>query len=431
MQTLLQPISNGLKWLEEKTKWLFVAAAFLLYAGSLVVLAHKVSPLVDLNLFLVKALSNLSFPFGVILLQELLELLTAISRSTLHSTCQQFEIVALVILRSFFKDFYKLNDAVAQNVFSEPIQAALVKIVAIIAITVLIFIFKRLSQQAGNERRGATHKVVNLLKQACTLVLCSVVLVYMLGVQQKFGIMPFICLVFTGMIVLDAVFFIWSIGRSHEFDMLMFDGGLVVSLVLARFPLFAANKLSYALAIVGVGFATAALRLFVRPMELEFLGRPSEDSVSRLDVKLDSEPKALKSLTMELASFMKICRASDSAIKNVRLVCEELLASIMGHGETKEDSIDVSFAVYKKLLTITISAAGESHNPLRQGGLPASTAPADKQAGGLGIHIVRMASERLAYRREAGCNITTALMSLDNSSQSERHVVEDQSCGGK
>ena len=158
MQIFLQRVSDGLKWFEQKTKRIFVIVALCLYAGSLVMLTQKISPAADLNLFLVKALSNLSIPFGIILLQELLELLTSISRNALDSTRQQFEIVALVIVRSFFKDFYKLNDAVMQNSFSEPIQGALVKVVAIIAITVLIFVFKRLSQQAGNERRDAARQ---------------------------------------------------------------------------------------------------------------------------------------------------------------------------------------------------------------------------------------------------------------------------------
>ena len=424
MQIFLQRVSDGLKWFEQKTKRIFVIVALCLYAGSLVMLTQKISPAADLNLFLVKALSNLSIPFGIILLQELLELLTSISRNALDSTRQQFEIVALVIVRSFFKDFYKLNDAVMQNSFSEPIQGALVKVVAIIAITVLIFVFKRLSQQAGNERRDAARRSMNLLKQACTLVLCLVALLYMLAVQHTFDVMTFICLVFTGMIVLDAVFFLWSIGRSHEFDMLMFDGGLVVSLVLARFPLFAANKLSYALAIVGVGFATAALRLFVRPMELQFLGRPAEDSVSRLDLRIEPEPQALKALAQDLASFMQICQAPSPAIQNARLVCEELLTSIMAHGKIDETPIDVSLAIHSKLMTITVSFAGELYNPLGQEMRATSAAPADRQAGGLGIHIVRMASERLAYRREAGSNIVTTLISLDRSSQSENHGAE-------
>ena len=113
---LLTGLSDSLDWLEHKTKSFFVVVAMLLYAGSLFLLAQKVSPLSDLDTFLVKALGNLSIPFGVILLQELLELLTAIPRSTLRSTCQQFEIVALVILRSFFKDFYKLNKAVTAGI---------------------------------------------------------------------------------------------------------------------------------------------------------------------------------------------------------------------------------------------------------------------------------------------------------------------------
>ena len=303
---------------------------------------------------------------------------------------------------------------------SEPVQSALVKVIAILSITLLIFIFKRLSQKAGIERRGASRRGANLWKQAVTVALCFVVLLYMLLSLRTFNIMAFISLVFTGMIVVDGVFFLWSIGRSHEFDMLMFEGGLVVSLILARFPLFAANKLSYAVAIVGVGFATAALRLFVRPMEQEFLGRPSEDSVSRLDMRLRSKPTELKALEKELRSFMQICQASGQGMKAARLVCEELLSKFMAHmGDQSIHTIDIGFAIYKKLMTITISTPGDAYNPLEQDTV-ISDAPAEHQAGGLGMHIVRMSSDQLAYRREAGHNIITVLMQLDPPHQNSK-----------
>ena len=425
MYSLLEHISSGLEWLELRARRFFVVVALLLYAGSLIVLTQKVNPASDLDTFLVKALSNLSIPFGVILFQELLELLSAISRSALHSTCQQFEIVALVILRSFFKDFYKLNKAVAENILGEPVQSALVKVVAILAITFLIFIFKRLSQKAGIERRDSSRRGANLWKQAITVLLCLVVFIYMLAVQRTFNIMAFISLVFTGMIVVDAVFFLWSIGQSHEFDMLMFDGGLVVSLILARFPLFASNKLSYALAIVGVGFATAALRLFVRPMEQAFLGRPSEDSVSRLDMSLRSEPTELKTLAMELNPFMQICQASEQGVKAAQLVSEELLAKFMTHmGPQSIHTIDIGFAIYKKLMTITVSTAGDAYNPLKHDTV-VSDAPAEQRAGGLGMHIVRMSSDQLAYRREAGCNIITVLLNMDTPLQESKTDIAE------
>ena len=101
-----------LKSAEHKSKRLFVGVALLSYVVSLVLLVKDVNPAADPGEYLVKALAALSVPFGIILLQELFELVTTISESTLRATRQQFEIVVLVILRSFFKDFYKLNQAV-------------------------------------------------------------------------------------------------------------------------------------------------------------------------------------------------------------------------------------------------------------------------------------------------------------------------------
>ena len=74
----LHIFSEWIEWIEEKTKPLFVAAALLLYGWSLIQLGQEVSPITELEEFLVQALANLSIPFGVILLQELVELVANI-----------------------------------------------------------------------------------------------------------------------------------------------------------------------------------------------------------------------------------------------------------------------------------------------------------------------------------------------------------------
>ncbi len=411
---MLGHISSALDWFEHKTKALFVIAALVLYAGSLVLLAQKVSPTSDLELFLVKALGNLSIPFGVILLQELLELLTTISHSALRSTCQQFEIVALVILRSFFKDFYKLNKAVAAGSFDEPVQKALVKIGALVLITVLITLFRRLSERAGIERLSAPRQTANLLRQTTFVALILGILAYMLLGQHSFDIMTFMSITFTGMIVLDAVFFLAGTLKSHEFDSLMFNGGLVVSLILARFPLFSANMLSYALAVVGVAFATGALRLFIRPVELEFLGNPSEDDVARLDLVIMNRPTELPALHKKSAAFLQPFGVTETVIKRVRLACDELLNNVImyAHGDECAHDIRVGLALHGDRLTVTVSDTGQPFNPFRSP-IPDTHADLDERdPGGLGIHLVRSVMDRVSYRRQAGCNVVTLLKCL-------------------
>lgn len=262
-------IANNLAHVTEKAKPLFSAVALFLYALSLIVLARDVSPIRDLSGFLVEALVRLSIPFSVILLQELLELVTMMSGSTLASTQQQFQIVVLVLLRGFFKDFGKLNAKVVGGLFAEPVQKAVVKLLAIVAMTALIVWFQRLSSSATIRTHKHSGRTANLYKEMVVIVLIGLVILNMAVYQRSFEIMAFISLVFTGMIIVDAAFFLISIARGHEFHKLIFEGGLVISLIFARFALFANNTLAYSLSVLGVGFATILLFLFIWSLQDE------------------------------------------------------------------------------------------------------------------------------------------------------------------
>lgn len=263
----MQRVNDSLVFFETKTKLLFSGAALLLYFISLVqlVLEHPLT----LNAFLVDALGKLIIPFSIILLQELLELITFISGNTLKSAQQQFQIVALVLLRSFFKDFAKLNEEVALGLFDEPVQKAIVKLLAIICMTALIMWFQRLSRKPQMQSYSQEKHKVNLYKEMVVIALIVFVLIDLIAFEPPFSVMYLISLVFTGMIVIDAAFFIHSISKGHKFSRLVFEGGMVISLVFARFALFANNILAYSLSVLGVAFATVSLLLFSRSKQKE------------------------------------------------------------------------------------------------------------------------------------------------------------------
>ena len=270
-------ISKPFQWFDEKlvkfqdkAKPFFSGAALILYIASLVGFLYKAEGPITFNVFLIQALVSLSIPFGVILLQELLELITFISDSSLIATQRQFQIVVLVLLRSFFKDFSKLNVKVTAGVFAEPVQNAVVKLFAVAFMIALIVCFRRLSKNPVIQRYGEKERTINLYKEMMAIVLLGVSLFVVITDKSWFSVTALmnadsvtalITLVFTGMIIVDAIFFIVSIARGHEFNRLAFEASIVISLIFARFAIFANNILGYSLSTLGVAFATGSLFL--------------------------------------------------------------------------------------------------------------------------------------------------------------------------
>ncbi|MEM7343494.1 MAG: hypothetical protein AAF485_04580 [Chloroflexota bacterium] len=259
-------LAEALEWLEEKTKPLFVLAALILYALEVYRITRVISPVEQLDAFLIESLAALSIPFGIILLQEMLELVTRISESNLISARRQFEIVILVIIRSFFKNFAKVNGYVDDGIFSPVVIEAIVKVGAILALIVLIHLFRVMAEGQGLDWYAGQGERTNLYKQALVVILVISAIVYQLffdptAVFGTFDEFRFIRLVFTGLIVIESLFLILSIAKSN-FGRLILESCLVIALIFARFPLFASNTLSYILCIIGVAFATGSLYLF-------------------------------------------------------------------------------------------------------------------------------------------------------------------------
>jgi len=207
-------LAEKLEWIEEKSKPLFVVMALLLYGYSLVQLMLEIDLGTDLSRFLVEALANLSIPFTVILLHGLLELIASISHSNLRSAQRQFEIVLLVVVRSFFVDFAEVNTVVGESLFAEPVQKAVVKVLAIVMMTALIIYFKRWSEDRTLDQYIDKGRRLNHYKQLAVVALVLIILFNMLEVNHFFNNITFISLIFTGLIVIDAVFLILSIFRT-------------------------------------------------------------------------------------------------------------------------------------------------------------------------------------------------------------------------
>jgi anti-sigma regulatory factor (Ser/Thr protein kinase) len=399
----------------------FVYAALVSYPVALFFVAKKVNPIDDTATFLIKALGALAVPFGIILLQEMVELLASISDSTLRSTRQQFQIVILVLLRSFFKDFDKLNKSVLAGDWSDSTTKAVVKVIAILVMMGLMIWFKRMSNKAGVERLDALRHTSNLYKGIVMVGLSALVLVDMLAIDQTFDVLQYISLVFIGMIVVDAIFLLASFLQGHRFDDLMFDGGIVVSLIFARFPLYASNTLSVSLSIIGVAFATLCLYMLVRSPELSLLGDYDEDSVERLDLRLRNSLDELGKLESTLGDFCAQYKVPKHATLRLRLVADELLSNVIRYGFPNggEHVIQVGFAVVDQKILMTITDDGIPFNPFNRPVPDVDAGLEDRNVGGLGIHLVRNVMDKVAYERVAGHNQVTMLKMFEQTNETK------------
>jgi len=121
-----------------------------------------------------------------------------------------------------------------------------------------------MAESAYLERYAEQGRRSNLYKQILVVALIIFVLIDFIVIQQSFDELIFIRLVFTGLIVIEALFLILSIWYNSNFVILIFESSLVIALIFARFPLFTSNILSYCLSVLGVAFATATLYLIYR-----------------------------------------------------------------------------------------------------------------------------------------------------------------------
>ncbi|MBV7338164.1 hypothetical protein KFU94_60060 [Chloroflexi bacterium TSY] len=132
----------------------------------------------------------------------------------------------------------------------------------------LIHFFRVMSESSYLSWYQEQGQRTNLYKQGLVVILVIFILIYQLAfdptsTKWTFDEFQFVRLVFTGLIVIEALFLILSILKG-DFPRLVLESSLVIALIFARFPLFTSNTLSYILSVVGVGFATASLYLFYR-----------------------------------------------------------------------------------------------------------------------------------------------------------------------
>jgi anti-sigma regulatory factor (Ser/Thr protein kinase) len=124
---------------------------------------------------------------------------------------------------------------------------------------------------------------------------------------------------------------------------------------------------------------------------------------------LDSQLADIGVAAERIDAFAAEHQLSAAVCHDVQLAVEEILTNVIKHGYRGEagHAIGLEVAVRQGEVVIWVEDAAPAFNPLQAAAPNLNLPLAQKQPGGLGIHLVRKVMDSLDYERAGGKNRLT------------------------
>jgi anti-sigma regulatory factor (Ser/Thr protein kinase) len=129
----------------------------------------------------------------------------------------------------------------------------------------------------------------------------------------------------------------------------------------------------------------------------------------RLSLTLRNDKSEIGRLVDRIDAFGPEAGLPPDVTFRLTLALDEIVSNVIRHGlrDGAEHRIEVRLEVADGMVTATVDDDGVPFDP-RDAPLPDLEASLDeRQAGGLGMHLVRSTMDEISYRRENGHNVLT------------------------
>jgi anti-sigma regulatory factor (Ser/Thr protein kinase) len=121
----------------------------------------------------------------------------------------------------------------------------------------------------------------------------------------------------------------------------------------------------------------------------------------RLELVIGNRPEELARVAARLDDLAARRGLPVDAVADMHVALEEILANVLSHAYDDEAAheIRVSFGVYADALEAAVEDDGRPFDPLTIPPPDLSSPLAEREVGGLGIHLVRKLMSEVTYRR--------------------------------
>ncbi len=194
--------------------------------------------------------------------------------------------------------------------------------------------------------------------------------------------------------------------------------------------LFSENRLKELLragntddAVTTVDNTLAAVRAFAGGAEqsdditvlgLEFHGGSEEAPVAKQRIVIKNHLPEIAAVNEKFGAFADKFGIPVPVSRKFKLIFDELLNNVISYayGDDSDHDIEVRMELAGKRLTVTITDDGVPFNPLSAAAPDTNLPLEERDAGGLGIHLVRNLVDEVSYHRRIDKNVMTMVKHL-------------------
>jgi serine/threonine-protein kinase RsbW len=151
-----------------------------------------------------------------------------------------------------------------------------------------------------------------------------------------------------------------------------------------------------------------------RHVERGLAAVPQSAVLSDVEFTLDGNLHELARLAEEITWFCEENALSSEVEFDLNLAMEELFTNAVRHGgcEGMKDAVQIRLERRDDAVNVEFADNGREFDPASSPPLDLTVSLAERQAGGLGLHLVRRTMSDLQYRRSGGWNHITMRRSL-------------------
>jgi sigma-B regulation protein RsbU (phosphoserine phosphatase) len=143
-------------------------------------------------------------------------------------------------------------------------------------------------------------------------------------------------------------------------------------------------------------------------LAVQYFGMPSQAKPPRLTLNIGNDFAAIDRATETFTEFAEEHKVPEGTRRRLNVALDELLNNAISYGDARgNDEVALTLDLTGPSLVITLEDEGTPFNPFEREAPETGQPLADREIGGLGIHIVKNLMDEVHYERRGEKNVIT------------------------